>query len=251
MIAETFRWQMQVSEMSEATIRNEIRPVVIRHLKKWTGMGHSCNTNILFISKKNHGLGLPDILTVYKSAKTSLAHILKNSKDEWIKEAYLKQQKLSRVAWSADDELQRFQASQPVQAFRSSFRERKQISKFIRTRQEAILIDEMEALEQQGSMLRSIRKESDGGKIYWLDNLAQLPQQLIKFGLGAITNTLPNATNVAKWYPGRSKQCQRCGKTNQTLGHVLGQCDILLGMQSENPNNRITWRHNKILSRIK
>ena len=69
--------------------------------------------------------------------------------------------------------------------------------------------------------------------------------------MGAMTNSLPNATNMAKMYPGRSKICQRCGEHNQTLGHVLGNCCISMNIASESPYNRITWRHNSILRNLK
>ena len=74
-------------------------------------------------------------------------------------------------------------------------------------------------------------------------------KRALSFGLNSILNTLPTQVNLNRWYPVVSDTCKRCGIERQTLGHILCYCS-LENMESEDPRNRVTWRHNSILKML-
>ncbi len=54
------RWPLMVHSLSIAWVKTELKSIVNRYLKSWTGAAHSMNEHLFYISCKENGLGLPD-----------------------------------------------------------------------------------------------------------------------------------------------------------------------------------------------
>jgi hypothetical protein len=99
----------------------------------------------------------------------------------------------------------------------------------------------------QGAAIRSVIEGTQ--EFDWMYQLTGLSKSLLKFGVNAVTNTLPTIGNLRRWGYLRSgdDSCTLCGESNPTITHVLSMCKGALGELSEE-FNRIKWRHNSVLS---
>jgi ribosomal protein S24E len=69
-------------------LKKQLQAIITKYLKKWTGLNKSSNSSLLYMSKKHHGLGNVDIVSLWKAEVISKHHILKYSRDSWIQETY-------------------------------------------------------------------------------------------------------------------------------------------------------------------
>ena len=76
--------------------------------------------------------------------------------------------------------------------------------------------------------------------VVWSKSITKLPKNIYNFSIRYTNNTLANANNMRKWGKVVSPLCSHCNK-NQTLGHVIGGCEIVLR------EKRYNFRHDSIL----
>ena len=74
-------WDMGISDLSISWITRQLEATVTRYLKKWSGLSRSADPSRLYLPKKNSGLNLPNITTLYKKVKVSIACQLLMSRD--------------------------------------------------------------------------------------------------------------------------------------------------------------------------
>ena len=79
----------------------------------------------------------------------------------------------------------------------------------------------------------------------WSTAVFSLPEQIFKFALNAVTDTLPHNQNLFRWrkVTSDSPKCQLCGK-DQSLLHVLNGCETALHLR------RYNARHDSVLEAI-
>ena len=70
--------------------------------------------------------------------------------------------------------------------------------------------------------------------------LDKLTRNIYSFVVRYLSNSLANATNTMKWGSSADSKCVLCGN-GQTLGHVIGGCEVSLR------EKRYNWRHDSIL----
>ena len=100
--------------------------------------------------------------------------------------------------------------------------------------------DELRCLPVQGSLVAE--DESIGDKA-WATAIRSLPEKVMKFGLNAVSDTLPHRVNLKRWRKIESDLCPLCNN-RQTLLHVLNNCQKALEMR------RYTIRHDAVLRGI-
>ena len=101
--------------------------------------------------------------------------------------------------------------------------------------------EQAEALPLQGQLLRDSSSASD---FVWATAVSTLDSEVLKFALNSATDTLPHNSNLAKWNKGiHSNTCKLCGK-NQSLLHVLNNCEVALKCR------RYNRRHDQVLGVI-
>ena len=77
----------------------------------------------------------------------------------------------------------------------------------------------------------------------WSKFILKLPKNIYNFSIRCVNNSLANASNMHKWGKTTSSLCLHCNK-NQTLGHVVAGCEILLR------EKRYNYRHDFILLNV-
>ena len=74
-------WDFGISDVPLSWIAKTLESTVIRYLKKWSGLSRTADPSRLFLPKKNGGLNLSNITTLYKKMKVSIAAQLLTSRD--------------------------------------------------------------------------------------------------------------------------------------------------------------------------
>ena len=77
----------------------------------------------------------------------------------------------------------------------------------------------------------------------WAYAIRSVSEPIMKFGLNAVTDTLPHFCNLKKWKKVNTDRCPLCDE-RQTLLHVLNHCQKVLTLR------RFTNRHNAVLEVI-
>jgi hypothetical protein len=118
--------------------------------------------------------------------------------------------------------------------------------------------------ETEEKHLANIRKKSYQGAAFkddvieyntaWDAARSGVSTKTLEFARKARINVNPTGVNKSIWFK-MSASCKICkdhtGKdTPQSIGHILGQCAINRGIETEDPRNSVTWRHNQILEKI-
>ena len=99
----------------------------------------------------------------------------------------------------------------------------------------------LSSLVKQGAFFRILQSaETD---LEWKCLIYNLPRKVLKFLLNSTIDTLPSNNNLVQWNKLVSDACNLCGG-RETLGHILNGCPVMLEQQ------RYTWRHNSVLSKI-
>ena len=70
-ICPCLSWLLTVQEFPITWVRNELKALAIRFLKKWSSLTHTVNTAILYMRQLSGGLNLPSITTFYKKLQVS------------------------------------------------------------------------------------------------------------------------------------------------------------------------------------
>ena len=246
------RWDLQVNSLRESFISNTVNSACIKRLRKWAGLSQGDNWSILVLPPNMLGAGLPDSRLVWKSSELQRVDILRSSNDTLTRDL-ANSPPLNSFAgnwnpFSEHDRLSRLLDSQSaLLASRRKLLVRKASDEHF-----SCVKFSLDECESQGKLSRSLPADT---KIFWLSHLGNLPLQAVRFGLRSIINTCPTAVTRSLWFTSKvSPICKRCSSTDrqipQTLGHVLAHCDITLGIDAHSPQNRITYRHNRILACI-
>ena len=74
-------WDMGISDLPTSWITKHLEATATRYLKKWSGLSRSADPSRLYLPKKNGGINLPNISTLYKKVKVSIACQLLMSHD--------------------------------------------------------------------------------------------------------------------------------------------------------------------------
>ena len=103
-------------------------------------------------------------------------------------------------------------------------------------------------LVMQGDFIGLLASEKSN--VTWKSIIYGVPKGVMEFALRSSTNILATPDNLKRWKKTKDDRCKMCsGLVNfphkATLFHILNNCPGFLG-----ENERMTWRHNSILSYI-
>jgi hypothetical protein len=255
-----FRWHLTVHFIPSSWLKEHVMPEYIRYCKKWFG-GAKCQNTDLYFSSLGFGFNIPDLICLNEECQIQRSHILKNSLDLNIRTMFSETlQQLRKMR--SDGEQHRWKGplalidleSQAKNHYgleiwsRFSFQQQRyHLSKVVRKRSQQEHKETLLNLEMQGAAHHSVIEGSQD--FDWMHQLTGLSKSLLKFGVNAVTNTLPTMDNLKRWGYLRSGDdiCTLCGESNPTITHVLSMCKGALGERSDE-FNRIKWRHNNVLS---
>lgn len=70
-ICPRLNWPLTIHEFSISWIEREVEAMATRFLKRWAGLAKSANPNLLYLPKRDSGLELPSLSSLYKRLQVS------------------------------------------------------------------------------------------------------------------------------------------------------------------------------------
>ena len=224
-------------------VKTTLEAAATRFLKRWVGLARPADPSRLYLPKKNGGLELPSISTLYKKQCASVACQILTSRDPIVHHT-------STLEIRREADLNR-PTHRPMIATRDIWKKDPSANKKSLTRRAKVAIMENDTerrlyhargLEHEGQLLHAT---DDKAAEMWSSAVMQLPPQVLSFSMNAAQDTLPHNANLALWRKkdGLSDACKLCGK-RQTLLHIHNQCPTALHLR------RYNGRHDAVLEVI-
>ena len=113
-------------------------------------------------------------------------------------------------------------------------------SKNLKNATDASLKQHAETLPLQGEWVKLLELQNSECSFKALT--LGLSEAIYRWLLKASTNTLPTMAYLNKIGRTISSSCTRCGRSPETLHHILNNCQVALD------SGLYTWRHNEVLS---
>ncbi len=226
-VCPRLNWPLTIFQFSSTWIERELEATTTRFLKKWSGLAKSANTSILYLPKREGGLELPSLLTLYKKLQVSrqarLMRAEENSKRVKFRPAVIVRNTMQEMPSCTRKGL--------TSAGRNAV-----VKQEITSRMSTVL-----NLPRQGGMIKSSK---EGAAEIWAQTLNTIPENEWKFVLNAAHDTLPHNANLHLWGEKETPICPLCKKEKQTLLHVLNNCEVALNLR------RYNERHDLVLAEI-
>ena len=124
-------------------------------------------------------------------------------------------------------------AKQLTWKFNQSIKE--QVRNSTREQVQAKVVEHMEGLKVQGSLLTLAAREKQD--ILWKSVMFQLKSGTLKFMMNASIDTLATPANLCRWKYTTSSSCKLCPNKG-TTDQILNCCRVMLD----------TWRHNNLVN---
>lgn len=225
-------WLLSLLDLPLSWVERELDSTMTRYLKSWSGLAKKGNPGLLYMSKDQFGLELPQISSRFQSLTSCKLRCLLTSKD-----SVAQQLAEAEVQYQLQLNQRKFVPSSLATNFSV-----KEIKKTVQELTETQHHETLKSKTLQGSLHRSIKFNDN--HLIWASTLDMLPENIFKWSLNAVVDMVPHKTNLHRWNRSPTNLCPLC-KGKQTLCHVLNNCPIALNQ------GRYTWRHNQVLSIIK
>ena len=240
-ICPRLAWDLSASTFPITWLQTKLQPIATKYLKRWSGLARSADPNRLFLPKTNGGLDLPHLTTMYKRLQTAKATSYICSRDSVVRsfatQETLRESNLQRPVFRPFQEVVSVMKEDPG-ASKKNITSR--VKAKIQTEDNKARHAHTVSLPIQGQTVRDFQ---GGAADRWSTAVFSLPEQIFKFALNAVTDTLPHNQNLFLWKKVPSPKCQLCDK-DQSLGHILNGCKTALDLR------RYNTRHDSVLEAI-
>ena len=187
-------WPLLIHEFPIMWMEKQVDPLVTGYLKRWSGLGKSANTALLYLPRSLGGLNLPSLTTLHKRLQVSRQCQLLTSQDPCVR--FLADRGLQR-----DLGLVRKKFRPPKEArealANSHGGNRKSLVKVAKAavseEVNSSLLDRLHSQERQGQMSRCT---SPSCAPIWSSAVLALPEEQMKFALDASVDVLPHNLNL-------------------------------------------------------
>lgn len=237
-ICPRLTWDLSITEYPVSWIEKNLDSLITRYLKQWTGLARPANTSRLFLPKSLGGFELPLISTMYKKLQCAKAATLMFSRDPLV--AHLATKRTLGEASATRQVFKPFR--QVVEAMQEDPGANRRV--IAAAAKETVIqrdiqshLEHCQSLSIQG---QTVRQFQDRAAELWAQIVMNLPDEVMRFALNSVTNTLPHNANLHLWGKKPTPVCQLCPE-RQTLQHVLNHCSVALRMR------RYNIRHDDIL----
>ena len=235
-------WDISITDLPISWVEKNLQTLGTRFLKKWSGLAKCAGTSKLYLPREAGGLQLPSIVTIYKKLKSAKAATLMTSRDPMVR--HLATQETQAEVVSRRQVFKPFhQVVQTMQ--KDPGATRKQIIHNVKKKIDAEDAEKhtnhSRSLVRQGQTTRQFH--GDRAAELWSSVIPSLPEQIFKFALNSVTDTLPHNENLYQWAKLPSPTCKLCPE-RQTLLHTLNGCKPALELR------RYNQRHDSILEII-
>lgn len=251
-------WPLLVYEVPISTVEGLERRINT-YLRRWLGVPRSFCSIGLYSTGSKLQLPVTSVVEEYKATKTRQAMMLRDSKDERVRQAGIvvrtgRKWSASRALTEAEDRLHHADIVGTVAVGRLGLgcstriswkkadpKERRgMVQREVRKAEEETRHVKAVAMKKQGSWTRweGVRERA----LTWQD-IWNMEGRQIKFLMCSVYDVLPTPSNLHIWGIAENPSCTLCGKT-ANLEHVLSAC------RSSLADGKFRWRHDKILSRL-
>ena len=228
-------WLLSIASIPLSWIEQSLDSVVTKFLKKWVGLAHSAAVSRLFLNTKNGGLQLGQPSDSFKRLQSCNLLRFTKSNDECLRA-------LATIKISRETELSstRFSAGSFLATLDTSpgclQSKIKNIKKTITESSNNRHLSHLTSLSVQGQAARFKDVEAE----HFALSLKSLPDDLFKWAINGLQDTLPSATNLQLWKKISCNQCPLCHQP-QSLCHVLNACPSLLdrGLYKQRHDNTL------------
>ncbi|XP_061778568.1 uncharacterized protein LOC133569990 [Nerophis ophidion] len=251
-------WPLLVYEVPVSTVESLERKLNT-YLRRWLGVPRSFCSIGLYSTGSKLQLPITSVVEEYKVTKTRQAMMLRDSKDERVRQAGIVVR--SGIKWSASEALREAEdrlhhadivgsvaqgrlglgCSSRTNWNKANPKERRGlVQREVRKAEEESRHVKAVTMNKQGSWTRweSVKDRSLTWKDIW-----SMEGHRIKFLLCSTYDVLPTPSNLHTWGMVESPSCTLCGKI-ANLEHVLSSCHSSLA------DGKFRWRHDQILAQL-
>ena len=234
-------WPLLTKEFPTTWMEGQVDSLVTGYLKRWSALGKSANTALLYLPHSLGGLSLPSPSTLHRRLQVSRQCQLLTSQDSCVrflaerglkKELSLVRKKFrpameAREAWKISPGCSRKALTMSAKAL---------VSEEVNSSR----LDNLQSLERQGQLSRCT---SPSVAPIWSRAVLAIPEDQLKFAINAAVDVLPHNANLYLWRKRKDPSCPLCHE-NQSLLHVLNNCSVA------RDSRRYNIRHDLILNAI-
>ena len=215
-------WDLTIGNVNITWIKQTLDSKVHGYVRKWLEIPICGTLDIVALTKSKCGLGFIAVSTRFAQCQTTIRTCLRNSQNSDIRKIYETTHNQNNIQYD-------------------EFNSTREVIKDIRKRKENRVTNE---LTTQSLVVKSIWEHSlETSASLWAKVITQFPRNIYNFSIRYVNNSLPNNSNLHTWGVSPSALCIACNKP-QTLGHVIGGCQIHL------KEKRYNYRHDSILLNI-
>jgi hypothetical protein len=267
-------WVLMIYNFSNSQAA-EWQKVVHKHYRKWMGLAKSAEGSILYRSNLHFGLNFIHLGDMQRQYHVVKWHILKYSQDPQIRELY--KRRLSRDQQGATGKGRKGAPSLDLEHFEGvseqDFKHQSHKGKAGLGLHPRIQQPIAGSKEHRHGVIQAMKSDAEEKRLtilhgyemqntwmtWGLDALMQkdltwhklinvYSEELTKFVLNGITNTLPTPDNYRRWGVSKICVCGLCGRPAVTLRHILAGCSWVRSVENkQKKEDRYTWRHNCLL----
>ena len=223
-------WDLSVNHFPASWLEFTLQPIATKFLKRWSGLAKSADTGCLFLPKKKGGLELPSLVTLYKKLQVAKAAVYTCSRDPVVRA--IATQETRKEATQTRPVFKPYQVvAAAMQADPGATP--KQVRERAKSRVEKADTDahlcHSTSLSRQNLPLRDDSRAPQ----LWSATISTLTEQVLRFALNSLTDTLPHNANLHLWRHITTPACILCGE-RQPLLHVLNACPYALSRRRYN-----------------
>ena len=234
-------WPLMIQEFPTTWMERQVDSLVTGYLKRWSGLGKSANTALLYLPHSLGGLNLPSPSTLHKRLQVSRQCQLLTSQDscgQFLADWGLKKElSLTRKKFRPTMEAREALKISPGCSRKALTKSAKAL---VTEEVNSFRFDNLQSLERQGQLSR--RTDPSCAPI-WSRGVLALPDNQLKFAINAAVDVLPHNANLYLWKKRKDPSCPLCHE-NQSLLHVLNNCSVA------RDSRRYNVRHDSILGAI-
>ena len=252
------RWPLLIYEvpLSRVVI---LEQKISTFIRKWLGL-HRTTTNLCFYSSSSPcPLPLSSLTSILKAQKVSGHLQLRDSSDPLISSSV---PVLKAGVFVVEDAVKDAESALKFETIRGATQTNKaglginkplKIPKVGTKPHRDLISDTVKQLQENHNYSKAVSMAVQGQWTKWVNyvrrdlrwsDVLAMPQNLMKFCLGATFDTLPTPANLHRWKMVSEAACCLCNASNCTMAHILGGCKFSLNQ------DRFTFRHDSVLQEL-
>ena len=234
----SLRFHLTVNDLAKTHL-DKLDAIARRSLKKWAGIPHPGSVAFLHMPQ---GLDIKSIPDLYLESH-ALAHVSTRLKGDEKVNKCLDNRLDRELGWSKKHsfvvDCESLYANASADHVENGRSIKDNVKRTLKDNTSALWHNHVKSLSVQGRTLELLALENNC--THWKSIIYDLPQNICKFVINSLTDTLNHNSNLVRWGKKTTDRCTTC-KNKETLCHVLNNCPVYLDQ------GRYTWRHDNILS---